>query len=404
MRWLLAIACAALLAHAQAPGNSSRGPVERAWDLVAQGHRSDAIELLKNVVGSDPRNADARLLLGSLLQESGSREECLEQLTAAVKLRPASAEGQNALGEAYRAFGDTVKARGPFERAVALDPRFATARVNLAGILLEAGEADTAAMHLDRALALMGEKKEAAYPLYLRAKIYTAKNQVPKAGAALERAVRLQPDFAEAWSDLGAARKIMGEDAAALDAFRRAVEISPDDAVAQTRLAAEYLAQNHPHDAVPHFQAAVSLAPGDQSALNGLQRALRADGQELQANQVKEQLVELLRGKDKSDQASLAAIRLNNEGAALEKDGNLRAALEKYRAAHQLDPAHVGIQTNYAIALLKLGEWKEGLAQLREAVRRSPNDAVLKAALADALRQAPVEYGGQGLPPTPHSH
>lgn len=145
-----------------------------------------------------------------------------------------------------------------------------------------------------------------------------------------------------------------------------------------------------------HFREAVRLSPWDQAALNGLQRALREDGQEQEADEVKKKLAELLRAKDKSDQNSLIAVRLNNEGAVLEKAGSLREAVEKYRQASELDPEHNGIRVNLGVALLPLGQWKEGLAQLREAAKREPNNAVLKAALADALTQAPVEFGGQG--------
>jgi predicted Zn-dependent protease len=89
-------------------------------------------------------------------------------------------------------------------------------------------------------------------------------------------------------------------------------------------------------------------------------------------------------------------VRLNNEGAALENAGSLREAVEKYRRASELDPEHNGIRVNLAAALLRLGQWKEGLAQLRDAASREPNNAVLKAALDDALKQAPVEFGGRG--------
>ncbi|HZT33054.1 MAG TPA: tetratricopeptide repeat protein [Bryobacteraceae bacterium] len=396
MRFALAAAlvCAAALA-------AERPPVEEAWDLVAKGNRPEAVRLLRKIIQSNPRDADARLLLGSLLQEAGQRDECLEQLHAAVQLRPNSAEAQNALGEAYTTFGESQKARGPFERAVALDPRLAAARVNLGLLLLEAGDAKAAVIHLDRAIALLGHSQDAAYPLYLRAKIYSEHEQTDKAAAALAEAVSLRPDFGEAWSDLGNARKTLGDDAGAIAAFRRAVEINPEDAVAQTRLGAAYLAQGKAHLAVPCFQAAVRLAPSDQSALNGLQRALREDGQEQQADEVKKKLTELLRAKDKADQNALAAIRINNQGADLEKSGHLRAALEKYRAAHELDPNHVGIQVNYAVAMLRLGQWKDGLALLRDAARRQPGDAVLKAALEDALTQAPVEFGGKGQTRSP---
>jgi hypothetical protein len=48
------------------------------------------------------------------------------------------------------------------------------------------------------------------------------------------------------------------------------------------------------------------------------------------------------------------------------------------------------------VALLKTGDWKQGLELMREAVKRDPNNATLKAALDDALTQAPVEFGGKG--------
>lgn len=96
-----------------------------------------------------------------------------------------------------------------FEKSVELDPKLAVARVNLGTLLLQAGEMDTAAIHLDRAIALLGHSGDAAHPLYLRAKIYTERGQVEKASKALTEAVSLQPDFSEAWSDLGNARKTM---------------------------------------------------------------------------------------------------------------------------------------------------------------------------------------------------
>jgi len=388
-RFLAAMAVASLL-------EAQRQPVEQAWDLLANGDRPQAIRLLEKAIQDNPRQADARLLLGSVLMEEGRREESIAQLREAVRLRPNSAEAQNALGEAYNAFDDPKSARACFEKSVELDPKLAVARANLGSVLLQAGEMDAAAIHLDRAIALLGHSGDAAQPLYFRAKIYTERGQVEKASKALAEAVSLRPDFAEAWSDLGNARKTMLDDAGALSAFKRAVEISPADAVAQARLGTQYLAAGQAHAAVEHFKEAARLSPSDQATLNGLQRALREDGQEQRADEVKKKLAELLRAKDKSDQNSLIAIRLNNEGAALEKAGRLPEAVEKYRQASALDPEHNGVRVNLAVALLRLGQWKEGLALLREAVKREPSNAVLKAALDDALTQAPVEFGGQG--------
>jgi tetratricopeptide (TPR) repeat protein len=307
-------------------------------------------------------------------------------------LRPRSAEAGNALGEAFKTFDDPKAARRAFEKAVALDPGFAPAQVNLGLIMVDAGEFGASAEHLDRAIRILGHTPDAALPHYLRAKVYTEQNAMDKAAAQLQEAVSLRPDFAEAWSDLGQARKTLLDDAGALAAFARAVELSPDDAVAQYRLGAEYLHMAKIPEAIEHLQVAAKLNSDDQSALYSLQLALREDGQLEPARQVKEKLAELLRKRDKASERALAAVQINNQGAELEKAGDLRGALEKYRAALELNPEHVGIRTNLAVALLRLGQWSQGIAELREALRRDPGNTALQKALDDALAQAkPVQ-------------
>lgn len=383
-RVLAVFVCAGLLL-------GQRAPVETAWELLAKGQRAQAIGVLQEILKSQPGDADARLLLGSVLAEDGDRTGAIAQLTEAVRLRPRSAEAQNALGEAYSRFGDAKLARGAFEKAIACDPGFAAARVNLAPILLDSGELEAASKQLDRALQSLGKTEDAAYPHYLRAKVNTEQNQAAEAAAHLSAAVALRPDFAEAWSDLGQARKTLGDDAGALAAFERAVAVGPEDEVAQYRLGAEYFHQGQAHLAVLHLKKALAIRPEDQSALYVLQTALRRDGQPQEASKVKEQLAELLRKRDQAAQAALTAVQLNNQGAELEKAGKLRGALEKYRAALELSPEHVGFRVNYAAALLRLGEWRQGIAELREASRRDPGNAAIQKALDTAIAHAPPE-------------
>jgi len=257
--------------------------------------------------------------------------------------------------------------------------------------LLEASKPAEAAVYLDRALKLIGHQQAAAYPLYLRAKVYSGDNQVQKAAAALEESVALDPSLAEAWSDLGMARKLLLNERGAIAAFQRAVHLDADDAVAQYRLGAEYLRQDKPADALGPLQEAYRVNPEDQSTLNSLQIALRRSGKNEEAEKIKAQLAEVLRKRDQFSQDALKAVRINNEGAALQKTGDLRAALDKYREALGLYPQHVGIRVNYAVALLRLGQWTEGLTELREALNRDPGNAHIKAVLDDALAQAPVK-------------
>jgi protein O-GlcNAc transferase len=281
------------------------------------------------------------------------------------------------------------EARTAFERAAALNPKYGIAQLNLGQTLLAAGETEAAAKHLDRAIGLLGRTDDAAEALYLRAKIFTASGDGKQAAAQLERATQIRPNFAEAWSDLGQARRTLTDDAGALAAFKRATELNPNGAIAQYRLGAEYLRQQQPHLAVSHLQKASELAPTDQSTLNSLQMALRQDGRPQEADAVKRKLADLLRGRDEANQNHLNGIRLNNEGAALQQSGDLRGALEKYQQASRLYPEHAGIRVNYAVALLRLGQWTAGLEELHTALLRDPDNPQIKAALKDALAQAP---------------
>ena len=381
-RFLAALACAGIML-------AQRSPVDDAWDLAAKGSRDQAIHLLEGFIKSNPRSADALLLLGSLLMEKGQRAESIATLTEGVRLQPNSADAQNALGEAYSNFGNLKAARTAFEKAVALKPGFAVAQVNLGLVLVEAGELSAGAPHLDRAIQIFGRAPDAAYPHYLRAKIYAAENNAQKAIAELNQAVSLRPDFAEAWSDLGQARKNILDDAGALAAEKRAVELNPGDAIAQYRLGAEYLRQDQPQRAVDPLEQAYRLNPEDQSTLNALHTALRLNGKTDEANSVKQKLTDLLRKRDQMSANALKAVKLNNEGALLEKAGDLRGALGKYGQALDLYPSHVPIRVNYAVALLRMGQWTEGLNQLHQALERDPGNAKIQAALDDALKQAP---------------
>lgn len=384
------LTCALLLAQ--------RTPLDSAWDLLAKGERQEAARVARRIIAANPRDGQARLFLGSILAEDGQTPEAIVQLREAARLLPRSAPAHNALGEAFSGAADLKGARAEFQQAVALDPAFAQAHANLAMVLLQAGESQSGEAHLDRAIKIFGASPDAAHPHYLRAKIYTERNDIEKGAAELNLAVTLRPDFSEAWSDLGQARKTLLDDNGAFAAFRRSVELDPENAISQYRLGAEYLARGEAHDAVRHLREAYRLNPQNQSTLHGLQLALRQDGKLDEAARIKEELAVLLRKIDQESQAAFTALRLNNEGAALEKTGNLRAALEKYRQAVALDPAHAGFHMNFGVALLRLGQWKEGLAELRDAAGRDPGSTLMKTALQDALEQAPVEFGGKGKP------
>ena len=369
--------------------------VERAWKLAGHGRPDEALHLLKQAIQRNPNDPDARLLLGSLLSEEGQQEEAIAQLTEAVRLRPRSAEAQIALGEAYSSFGDLQAARHPFEKAVALQPGSGVAQLDLARVLLESQQFDAAAVHLDLAIKTLEHDSDAATAHYLRAKVYTAHDDARQAVKELREALAIRPAFPEAWSDLGGACQMILDHAGALVALRRAVELAPADSVAQYRLGKEYLAQQQSRLAIAPLQQSDRLNPGDQSTLNALQKALRLDGQLQAADNVTQRPAVVLDRSKTVAQNDLIAVQLNNEGARLQSAGDLPGALEKYRAAVKLFPRSVPIRVNYAVAMLRLGEWSDGLNELHESLLMDPSNVKIRAALRDALAQAPAGAASQ---------
>ena len=253
--------------------------------------------------------------------------------------------------------------------------------MNLALVLAQAGEFVRAGEHLDRAIQLQRETQAAAYSHYLRAKIWVAQKEMGNAVSELETAVMLRPNYAEAWSDLGGIRRLKGDANSAQQALERAVALNPDDEKAQYRLGVQCLQNAEPHKAVDHLRKVLRHDPDDRAALYNLALALRRDGQEDEAKRVDDRLSKLLQSRSKAAAAGQAIGDLNDGGRALEESGDIRAALEKYRAALDLDPTDAVVRLNYGLALGRLGRWQESAAELREVLRLDPNNAAAANAL-----------------------
>ena len=372
--------------------------LEKAESLLSKGATAEAVVVLRQIITDDPRNVDAHLLLGTLLALIGERGESINQMAVAVQLRPESARAHNQYGMVLSRFIEVKAAREEFEKALELDPRLAEAHVNLSLILAQAGEVISAGDHLDQAIKLQGDVRAAAYTHYLRAKIWGAQSQIDKSIDELEKSIQLRPEYAEAWSDLGGMRRLSLDSRGAVQALEKAVALNPNDSTAQHRLGQLYLQDGEAAKALDHLKIALLRDPSDVAILYSLDRALRKAGKLEEAKPIEKQLAELRAQSDRASTVALAASRLNDEGIAMEKSGDVRAALAKYRAALDLDPTGTGFQLNYGLALCRLGRWEDGIAELREVLRLDPDNHEAAKALYIAMDQAKAQRDARKHP------
>ena len=82
--------------------------------------------------------------------------------------------------------------------------------------------------------------------------------------------MRLQPDNATAYSNLGFAYDKLGKLPEAIAALQNAVRLKPDDAVAYNNLGASFYKAGRYPEAIEAFTKAVRLNPKDPEALNNL--------------------------------------------------------------------------------------------------------------------------------------
>ncbi|MGB8932407.1 MAG: tetratricopeptide repeat protein, partial [Anaeromyxobacteraceae bacterium] len=91
-------------------------------------------------------------------------------------------------------------------------------------------------------------------------KLYFGAKNFREASAAFQRAVEIDASFANNWFNLALASRRGGDLGRARDAFRKYLQIKPDDADAKLRLADVLRALNEREPAIREYQAVVDAA------------------------------------------------------------------------------------------------------------------------------------------------
>jgi tetratricopeptide (TPR) repeat protein len=381
-----------------APAFAQDASLAGARRLFAAGSYNQASHLLETTLKSNPRNADAHLLLGQIYAIQGQRSEAIQQFTSAIELQPNSALAYNTLGSALNRFAEFEQARTAFEQAIKIDPTFAQAHINLAMSLAQSNDMPGATEQLQTAIKIWPNTPAAATAHYLLAKIY--QDQDPQhAIEELTTSVKIQPtgpDAQQAWLALGNLRNATNDPAAALFALKHAVACDPHDPESQYELGSAYLEQGDVHQAAIHLELARKSMPAITIAvLYKLDRALRKEGSIAEADRVRAQAKSLLAQDSEANQHFQEAQTLDHDGVELEAKGETARALEKYHAALELNPQQDGFRLNYALALCRLNRWQQGIAELEDILQRDPGNIEVRRALfiaRDKARQASTTH------------
>ncbi len=193
---------------------------------------------------TNPEYAENALyLLEESYRKSKKGDQAEKAFADLLSRYPDSALVHKLLGAAYDSQGNFREALSEMQKAAARDPTLPEVNFGIGLLYLK--------LHDDTAAKKALEAELATNPCFALALYYVGEidrraNQLPAAAESYRKAIRCQPDNADAHLALGITLQAQGEDADALRMFRRAAELAPDKSE-------------------PHFQLARALVKAGQA-------------------------------------------------------------------------------------------------------------------------------------------
>jgi protein O-mannosyl-transferase len=294
--------------------------------------------LWRHAVACDAHAPAPLYTLGSAL--AGKDDEAAsEEFRQALEIGPhdrnlyawARAKAHNALGSIAVRKQKFDEAIDEFRQAIDLDPTSATAHLNLAIQLAEAGNLAEAEVQFRRSIELL---PSGAGPAYFNLATCQMKHGLPDAAiVSFRQAVKADDSLVMAHINLGNLLVDRGNDLDADEAsshFRRAIKLDPNVALPYYRLA-------------------------------GL---LRKRGRDSEAARFEEQGVKASRRYAESQ---------NTRGTELAQQGKLDEAISQFQMAINITPDFVLAYQNLADALAQQGRFDEAIAACQRALQIDPN-------------------------------
>jgi eukaryotic-like serine/threonine-protein kinase len=295
----------------------------------------------------DSQQAQVRVSLGIVYHGTGKVERAIEELQKAIELQPLSDDAFKWLGRCYTRTGELDRAVASFKRGIEIRPGH-WENYNLLGVC------------------------------------YYTFGRYRDAAEQFRRVITLQPDNYVGYDNLGGIYNLLGlyEDAVAMHG--KAIEISPTQR-SYSNLGTAYFYLGRYDDAIEAYRTAIDLNPRDDFDYWNLGDAYQRLGRIRDAEQQFEHASRLLEERlevNPNDAEILARLALYQ--AKLRNRGK---AVECIERAVELEPRNTTIMYRRAVVCALLGESREALKYLKEALsngysrsqaRRDPDLEVLR--------------------------
>lgn len=282
---------------------------------------------------------------------AGNGAEAAALVRRLIEIEPDVGDLHLALARALALTGDWTAVRQALERGLELEPGHAGVSTMLVRLHLTEGRYAEAAAVLRPLSRQAGASTEVSM---LEGQLALGEHRFQDAVSAFQRVVRAEPGNGDAVMALSQAQWEGNDRAGAIATARAWSDARPDDHVARYNVALLYMAAGEQAAAIREMEAVARHLPDNGAVLNNLAWLLRP-GDPRKALGLAERAVRLLPD---------SAGALHTLGSIQLDLGQDVAALETLRKARQADPAHAGVQYQYARALVRAGRGDEAKSLL----------------------------------------
>jgi tetratricopeptide (TPR) repeat protein len=288
---------------------------------------------------------------------------------ATVREDPNAAIFHIYLGNNYRAEGNRGLARIEYVTAIALDPLAGEAFMNLAGVLLDDGNASAAEEVLRRGAQL---NPRFSKPLFALGKIAIHRGSKEEARDLFARALARDPNDAEALFALGLLSLQEDRPDEAENLLSRAATVQPSSALVHLNLGAVFAREKKFAGAEAEFRRAIQLAPNSEPVYLALAGVYEDQGKQADALELYRQIV-----RAAPDSAN-GQFRLGVLALKMGKGDEAIAALGK---AVAIQPRSARAHAQLGLAYLEFGNPAGARREIEMARHLDPNDDTVKMAL-----------------------
>jgi len=197
--------------------------------------------------------------------------------------------------------------------------------------------------------------------------------------AAVEKAQALTEQYPRAfviWNLLGASAAQIDMKDEAIEAYKKALLLKPDYADAYSNIGAVLQDQGKLDEAIEAYNKALALKPDYAVAYNNKGNALKDQGKLDEAIEMYNKVISL---------NPTYADAYSNMGAALQDQGKLDEAIVAHKKTILLNPNHAQAYRNMAVAFKDLGKLEEAIELFNKAITHKPDYAEAHQNLGYAL-------------------